>query len=535
MVTSGIFGGFERIYRRLESGYRGVISWALKNRVVVLLAGVLGLAAIFGLSYFKLGADFIPGTDQGQIAINIELPPGASLDATESVVEDAEKSIASEPDVAATSSSVGQIQGGFGSIPQEGMQFGQITVRLKEKGGLAARIFGARSSIRTRSDEQIAAMFRDSLRDVASRHGAQISTSAIRSVSAGAAPVELQIRGTDLAGLAAFARQLKDRLAALPGVLSPATSIREGKPELRATIDHVRASNHNVSAAAAGAILHDSIAGNTDSDLNESGTATPIRVRAAGNERKRTGDVGNLLVGTDSGGSAVLLSDIANMSMEAGPANIERQNGKRMITVTANLSAETALSSIQREMNRAINEIPHAGWESDMGWGRGAIKRKRSSLCDSAYPGYYTCLPCNGCAVQQHGHTVCYYVYTSYGPNRRSWRSRSHGRAHVACVRHRHYHACRADGPKRNIACRLYKHAPQARPGANQRNHRGGRNPFTTDTDDHSRDNRRNAADCHEIWARIRDPRTYGHRSHRRPSRLLDAYSGGNSSTLQYV
>ncbi len=378
-AAHGLFGGLEQLYRRLEFRYRNVIAWALNHRAIVLLAGVLGLAAIFGLSYLKLGADFIPGTDQGQIAINIELPPGASLEATEAVVDDAEKLIAAEPDVAATSSSVGQILGGFGSIPQEGMQFGQITVRLKEKGGLVARIFGDGSRIRIRSDEQIASRFRDQLNGVGSRHGAEITTSAIRSVSAGAAPVELQIRGTDLAGLAAFARQLKDRLAALPGVLSPATSIREGKPELRATIDRARASNFNIPAATVGAILRDSIAGNTDSDLNEGGTATPIRVRAAGNERKRAGDVGKLIVGTDSEGSPVLLSDVANLSMEAGPANIERQNGKRLVTVTSNLSAETPLSTIQRAMNRAISQIPHPGLE--VVWGGDAER-----LSDSAVP-----------------------------------------------------------------------------------------------------------------------------------------------------
>ncbi len=259
------------------------------------------------------------------------------------------------------------------------MQFGQITVRLKEKGGLVARVFGDRSRIRTRTDEQIAASFRNRLRDISGRSGAEISTSAIRSVSAGASPVELQIRGTDLPAITAFAMQVKDRLAALKGVLSPETSIRDGKPEVRATIDRKRASNYSVTAAEAGAILHDSIAGNTDAELNEDGTATPIRVRVAGDERKRVEDVGDLLVGTDSSGTPVLLSEIANLSKETGPASIERQNGKRFVTVTSNLSDSTPLSSIQREMNLAVSAIPHSGLE--VKWGGDAER-----LNDSAIP-----------------------------------------------------------------------------------------------------------------------------------------------------
>ncbi len=90
LATRGLFGSLDRLYRKLESVYRGVIGWALNHRVFVILGGVLGLAAIFALSFFKLGVDFIPGTDQVQIEINVELPPGASLEATAAVVQDAE-------------------------------------------------------------------------------------------------------------------------------------------------------------------------------------------------------------------------------------------------------------------------------------------------------------------------------------------------------------------------------------------------------------------------------------------------------------
>jgi HAE1 family hydrophobic/amphiphilic exporter-1 len=378
VATTGLFGKLEQIYRKLEYGYRGEISWALQHRAAVVLAGFVGLAAIFTLSFFKLGADFIPGTDQGQIAISIELTPGASLEATQLVVKMAEKAIELQPDVAATSSSVGQILGGFGTIPQEGMQFGQITVRLKEKGGLIARIFGDKSQIRTHSDEQIAAGFRDRLRPVAAQYNAEISTSAIRSVSAGAAPVEIQILGRDIPEIASLAKQVRTRLARLPGVLSPATSIREGKPELRATIDRQRAADHNIAPATAGAIIHDSIAGNTDAELDQEGTATPIRIRVAGSERERAEDVGNLLVGTNEQGSPIILSDIATLSKDTGPANIERQNGKRLVTVTANLTDATPLSSIQRSIDNAIREIPHPGVE--VKWGGDAERLSGSAI-----------------------------------------------------------------------------------------------------------------------------------------------------------
>lgn len=367
VATKGIYAPFEHLYKRLESHYRKVIGWALRHRALVVLLGVAGLVGIFALSFFKLGVDFIPGTDQGQIAVNIELPPGASLQATLDVVKDAEAIIMRQPEVEATVSSVGQILGGFGSIPQEGMQFGQLTVRLKEKGGLFDRLRGGSANLRNRSDEQIAAIFRTQLQQVAKQSGSDISTAAIRSVQGGSAPVELQLRGTDLTRLAAFARELKVRLAQAPGVLSPAVSVREGKPEIRATVDRQRASDRNISASLAGAIIHDSIAGNTETYVQSDGASTPIRIRLAGDERQRYDDVRNLLVGADAQGSSVFLSDIAEVSMQTGPANIERQNGQRLVTVTSNLSADTPLSAVQQVMDKAIREISHPG--VDVKWG----------------------------------------------------------------------------------------------------------------------------------------------------------------------
>ena len=374
----GIFAPLERLYKALEHRYSRILRSALSHRPLVMLFGIGALAAIFVVSYLKLGTDFIPGADQGQIAVNIEMPPGASLDATVEVVKDAEKVVAGDHDVLAVVSTVGEIIGGFGSIPQDGMQFGQLTIRLKEKASLLDQIAGRASSLRKHSDEELAAKFRAALAQTAKTRGADISTAAIRSVAGGSSPVEIQLRGSNTTLLAATASKLKERLGAIPGVLSPAVSVRDGKPEVRATVDRARASERSIAAGMAGAIVRDSIAGNTDTALQRGGAAIPIRVRLAGAERRHIEDISNLSVGVDGSGSPVFLSDIAAVTMETGPANIERQNGQRLVTVTSNLTAATALSTVQTAMDKAIKEIPHAGVE--ITWGGDAENIKDSAI-----------------------------------------------------------------------------------------------------------------------------------------------------------
>lgn len=378
-ATRGLFTLFERLYRQMERGYRRVLAGALRRRGWVIAAGALGLAGIFALSFWKLTADFIPGADQGQISLSIEMPPGTSLNATDAVALQIEKRIRTYPDVAATVTTVGQILGGFGSIPQQGTEFAQITVRLKEKAGLLDQILGAGGRLRSQSDEQVALAFRKELVSIALQNTAHITANAIRSAEGLAAPVQLELRGADVNGLAQLGAQLRDRLAQIPGVIAPDVSVRSGKPEIRAVLDRKRAAEHSIPSALAGAILHDSIAGNTDLVLQRNGVDTPIRIRLERNQREEAGDVSQLLVGVDAQGAPVLLSDIADISLQTGPANIERNNGRRLVTVSADLAPETALSTVRQTMDKAIKAIPHSG--IDVRWAGDA-----ETLSDSAIP-----------------------------------------------------------------------------------------------------------------------------------------------------
>ena len=70
----------------------------------------------------------------------MEMPPGTSLDATTQAAQQVEQAIGQRADVAATVTNVGQILGGFGSIPQQGTQYAQINLRLMDKASLLDRL-----------------------------------------------------------------------------------------------------------------------------------------------------------------------------------------------------------------------------------------------------------------------------------------------------------------------------------------------------------------------------------------------------------
>ena len=363
-ASTGFFAPFERFYRGLEERYRRLIDWALSHRFLVVGLGVGALATIFSLSFNRLGFEFMPGSDQGQIVVNLEMPPGSSLQGTSEAARQLEKTVMRLPDVEATVTNVGQILGAFGSIPQSGNQFAQINVRLKDKIGLLDGITHPLDSLRnkrSRSDDSIAKELRKRLSSFAKQSGGVVNVLAVRSVIGSSLPVSIQLKGKDSLKLAEVAEKIRKRMKLVPGVLDPDVSARIGKPEVRVKADPGKSAQLGIAEGMAGIILHDSIAGNTDNVFRKNGQEFPIRVLMSGIQGDAPEQIREIVVGTDQQGAPVTLGDISIILPKTGPTNIDRDNGERLVTLSSNLSPGTPLGNVRSLIQKEIDAVPHPG------------------------------------------------------------------------------------------------------------------------------------------------------------------------------
>lgn len=368
-ATRGIFAPFERFYCYLEERYRRLIALALRHRVAVVAAGVVGLVLIFVVAFARLGFEFLPGTDQGQITISLEMPPGTSLAATDTIARQIERIVLKTPEVEAAVTNVGQILGGFGTIPQQGAQLAQCNVRLNEKGALLDPLLhpGGRANSRVHSDVEIADALRRQIVPLGKPVGGRIVVNPVRTVEGLSVPIEIELHGTDIDRLTQLALQVKQAISQVPGVIDPAVSAQGGKPEVSVNVDPHRAAQFGIPTGQAGEILRDSLAGNSDAVFREKGQEFPIRIRLRGLQRDSPNDVQNIVVGTDGQGQPITFADIAGISLHAGPANIERENGQRVVSVTANLAPDTPLGNTQQTIDALLKKISHPG--IDIKWG----------------------------------------------------------------------------------------------------------------------------------------------------------------------
>jgi HAE1 family hydrophobic/amphiphilic exporter-1 len=358
----GLFLLLERLYKRLEGWYRRLIRVALRRRGVVVLVGVGALVGVLAFALPRLGTEFMPGIDQGLITIDIETQPGTSLSATSLLAQKVEEALKGIPEIKATVTNVGQVVGGFGTIPKQGEEYAQVTLLLKDKRSMIGAIFGQKDT-RTRSDEAVAEEMRKALLPLAKSSRARLATAAVRSIQGLQRGIQFQIEGQDMEALFHYAEAVRQKIADLPGVLDPQLSVRTGQPEISATVDSQRAAQYGVPINLAGSIVRDSLTGNTDTVFQEGNREYPIRIRLRDEERKSLTDIQNVVVGNDinAGNQPILLADIATITRQTAPANIERHNGSRSVMITANLTSEGALNDVAREFRKALEEVPHTG------------------------------------------------------------------------------------------------------------------------------------------------------------------------------
>jgi hydrophobic/amphiphilic exporter-1 (mainly G- bacteria), HAE1 family len=377
------FRTLQGLFNATDHGYRRLLGWALRHRPHVILTAVAALIIVMMTLGPKMGFQFVPATDLGQLAATIELPAGVSLEQTDGVVRQIEKEMAQVPEIQTATTLVGTIGGGFRSFGEAGRQYASIQMQLFDKVGLTdvvnplARRTIKERKLRTRPDFAVTKELRER---VAKIPGARITIVPISGFGGADAPVQMELLGFDLQQMDHVAQQIRSRLAAIPGIQFPDTSLRPGKPEAQVIVDREKAADLGLDVTAIGAAVRNAIAGNNDTKFREKGEEFDIRVQFAERDRDRVDDLGSLVVGSkkmDGVTYPIRLEDVAEVRRGEGPSKIDRQDRLRKVTVSAYLAPGVPAGNIQRDINKAIAGIPMGNIQMNAG---GDAERQRTEF-----------------------------------------------------------------------------------------------------------------------------------------------------------
>jgi multidrug efflux pump subunit AcrB len=331
--------------------YLRTMQWCLRHRRITAIASILFFAASITLVRF-LPTGFIPAADRGQTIVNVELPPGSTLAQTHAVAEQARLAAMRVPGVKSVFSSIGGGSSGDAFAP----------------GGAAeARraVLTVTTSHRSKRDEKLSGLERQIRTQLSAIPGARFS---VGQADTGG-KLQLVLRSEDPAALSAAARRAERELRSLHGIGNVSSSASLVRPEIIVRPDFARAADLGVTAAAIGETVRVATAGDYEQALakmNLSERQVPIRVKLPDAVRADLDAIGRLTVPGKNG--PVLLSTVADVTMESGPAQIDRLNRSRKVTLDVELGGRS-LGEVNEEARAlpALKALPASVQIAELG------------------------------------------------------------------------------------------------------------------------------------------------------------------------
>jgi len=334
--------GFERMIDRLTNAYGRVLVWALGHKRYIFLSVIAMLiGSIYLVPAGFIGAAFMPQSDQGEMSVQIELAPTASIYQTNAVAQRAEQIIMKHPEVTNVFSNIGYSSTGLGTSANSNLA--DLNVKLIDK------------KQRKLSTEQFGQMLKN---EVSQIPGVRVTVAPVGIVGASQAPIMIAVKGTNLADIRKAAALVKQVTASVPGTQDVKYSVKDPKPEVTVNLNRDKMAQLGISATDVGIALQNAFRGNDLSKFKQNGNEYDILVSLDQFDRTQAADVSRLTF-VNNQGKTFELSQFATVQEQVGESVLERIDRLSSITINAQVVGRpvgTVGADIQAKM--AQNKLP---------------------------------------------------------------------------------------------------------------------------------------------------------------------------------
>lgn len=320
--------------------HRQTVRLLEKPRSVILPLVVILVAA--GALSVTVGKDFLPPLDEGSIWIQVQLPPGISIEKSKEMGAELRKRLMKFDEVSYVMTQVGRDDEGAEAFSLSHVECGvglkpyKTWERGKRKSDLIdemAREFETMPGYSVGFSQPIIDMVMD---QIAGAHS----------------DLAIKIYGEDLYANQHIAEQIERTLRAIPGAVDVAIDQEPPLPQLQIIADRDRVAQYGLNVADVAELIELAIGGTSISQIFVGSKSYDVICRYDEETRNSPEKIGDLLL-TSGNGTKIPLSQVAEIKMTTGASTITREMNKRHLTVRVNLRG-VDLTTFLREANRAI-------------------------------------------------------------------------------------------------------------------------------------------------------------------------------------
>jgi HME family heavy-metal exporter len=329
-----------------------LIRFSMAQPGVLLLATWL-MVGIAAWQLVLLGRNFLPPFDEGSVQVNVTLPPGSSLDAsnrTAVLIDDKFRTMQRSPD-----HPDGEILHFVRRTGRAVMDEHAMPVNASE---YILSINPAAHEGREELLSKLLAELRDEVPGVDIEVEQPLAHLISHMVSGVYAQIAIKVHGDDLDTLLSVAEQIKTAVQDVPGLTPPVIEPIRQTEELHIALRDYDLARYGLTRAYVAKVLQTALQGEVVSQVLEGQRRFDLLVRLEERYRTDYANLGRLRIDLPNNRGQVELARLADISAGAGPNSINRENARRRIVIRCN-TQDRDLASAVAEIQQRVQDRVH--------------------------------------------------------------------------------------------------------------------------------------------------------------------------------
>ena len=310
---------FQKGFSWLEARYPRFLNSALHKSSLVITLAVLMLGGAL-LLLPRIGIELIPQLAQGELRLEIKLPPGTPIEETDRILAQIEGFGSSLPQIAHSFAVSGQGNRFDANPDQGGENWGEISLAMHP--GLGAE-----------AEEEVKTKLR---RDVLEKIPGLNYKFYRPTLFTFKTPIEIEIYGYNLNSLGSVSKDLVNALKNSDRFADVKSTMEQGHPEVQIFFDREKAAALGLNVYEIARKVVNKLRGVVATRFSQEDRKIDILVRAREKDRASIAHIADLVINEDPA-IPILLSAVADIQTGIGPAEIRRIDQERVAVVSANL------------------------------------------------------------------------------------------------------------------------------------------------------------------------------------------------------
>ena len=329
----------ELLWDRVDGVYGHIVSWAVTFRYPVLLLAA-GSVIVGGWYAARVPSGFTSKADRSEFQGTIELPLGIGITASSEVASNVARALL---DVEHIESIFITIGAGAQSDTNVLSLYASLTPKSDRAKSQFLIMDEARAVIATVAPDAV----KTSVLEVPWVSG----------TGSGGTDIDLILKGQNLEEISDYADELVQRMRAHGAFSDPRTSYQSGRPEAQILFNRQRAGDQGVSARTLASTSRIALGGLNVASFEDGGKRYDVRLRLDDLQRETISDLSRVQVrGVD--GRLVDVASVAKIQFASGPAQIDRKDRSRKVSVLAITATGSSLGEASGALLQMIDDVP---------------------------------------------------------------------------------------------------------------------------------------------------------------------------------